>query len=423
MTDTKITAEQAKDSAIRLINSHFNQRPEARTRIPATPQDDDLLIMAYISQSEREIAELLGHAEKYRQAIAQGLLALQELARERDAAVERAEKAEALLLTVRYACAARVSEDTPWGSGYRSALSEISFRIETAPAVKHHEELRKENSALRIRAANADEALSRAEAAAAEMRRLIQSTICYECEGAGYPSTDAEGREVPCTVCGDGVEIGSGIVPLDRGDVESVLQRTAGTGWHSPEEWAKLTAERDDLAQWHGGHLPTCGGMDEIDHRCGCGYLQGGAYRELCTELHEANAKLAEVQALLKLDSHLDPVPRLRAVIASRDEERLRWEAMREHHQREIKEIEAALTEAWDGDEMHYRCTQGLNQLHAALRVEVADNSEAEEQKPDPHDREIFCERCRQVTLCRSIPSTYDGTYWRCLRCAQVVEP
>lgn len=52
-----------------------------------------------------------------------------------------------------------------------------------------------------------------------------------------------------------------------------------------------LAVEREENArlwQYHGGHMPECGGLDEVERRCACGYLQGEAYRELVDE----NARL-----------------------------------------------------------------------------------------------------------------------------------
>lgn len=43
--------------------------------------------------------------------------------------------------------------------------------------------------------------------------------------------------------------------------------------------------ERDKLAQFHGGHLPECAGMDMEQMRCGCGYFDGTAYRELVAQV------------------------------------------------------------------------------------------------------------------------------------------
>jgi hypothetical protein len=50
------------------------------------------------------------------------------------------------------------------------------------------------------------------------------------------------------------------------------------------DAYAALVAERDALAQYHGGHLPTCGGMDTANRTCGCGYLDGEAYRSVIDE-------------------------------------------------------------------------------------------------------------------------------------------
>lgn len=56
-------------------------------------------------------------------------------------------------------------------------------------------------------------------------------------------------------------------------------------------EVAALEAERDEAQaglaaafQYRTGHLPTCGGMDFEQMRCGCGYLDGTAYRDLVAE-------------------------------------------------------------------------------------------------------------------------------------------
>jgi hypothetical protein len=51
---------------------------------------------------------------------------------------------------------------------------------------------------------------------------------------------------------------------------------------------AKLTRER-------GGHAPDCAGMDLAANRCGCGYLDGTAYRDLVARLAAAEARVAEL--------------------------------------------------------------------------------------------------------------------------------
>jgi len=50
-------------------------------------------------------------------------------------------------------------------------------------------------------------------------------------------------------------------------------------------------AERDRLAQYHGGHMPDCGGMNTAENTCGCGYLDGTAYRDLVAALEAAKAE------------------------------------------------------------------------------------------------------------------------------------
>ncbi len=50
---TLITHEQAKESALRLLNSaRANDGPRARFTIPVREDDDDILLLAYIAQQE-----------------------------------------------------------------------------------------------------------------------------------------------------------------------------------------------------------------------------------------------------------------------------------------------------------------------------------------------------------------------------------
>lgn len=52
-----ISHEEALISAHRLINSHFHNKDRARIQIPASPWDDDLMIVDYIEeQSESHLA-------------------------------------------------------------------------------------------------------------------------------------------------------------------------------------------------------------------------------------------------------------------------------------------------------------------------------------------------------------------------------
>lgn len=67
--------------------------------------------------------------------------------------------------------------------------------------------------------------------------------------------------------------------------------------------------ERDKLAQFHGGHLPECAGMDMEQMRCGCGYLDGTAYRELVAQvqtLTEERDMAREMVTLHHVECH-DP--------------------------------------------------------------------------------------------------------------------
>lgn len=57
MRGIPVTHAQAKESARRLINSHFNNPDSARVQIPASIHDDDLIITDYvIEQTERQEA-------------------------------------------------------------------------------------------------------------------------------------------------------------------------------------------------------------------------------------------------------------------------------------------------------------------------------------------------------------------------------
>jgi hypothetical protein len=53
LTSRRISHDEARESAQRLINSHFGSEPVARATIPANPDgDDDLILLAYIKQQE-----------------------------------------------------------------------------------------------------------------------------------------------------------------------------------------------------------------------------------------------------------------------------------------------------------------------------------------------------------------------------------
>ena len=54
LTKRTISHDEARESAQRLINSHFGTEPQAIVSIPANPDgDDDLILMAYIAQQRQ----------------------------------------------------------------------------------------------------------------------------------------------------------------------------------------------------------------------------------------------------------------------------------------------------------------------------------------------------------------------------------
>jgi hypothetical protein len=61
---------------------------------------------------------------------------------------------------------------------------------------------------------------------------------------------------------------------------------------------AEARRERDEAIQYRTGHLPACGGRDELARQCECGYLQGEAYRELYASLAARTAELEVAKRL-----------------------------------------------------------------------------------------------------------------------------
>lgn len=57
---------------------------------------------------------------------------------------------------------------------------------------------------------------------------------------------------------------------------------------------AEVERERNEAVQYRTGHLPTCGGMDEIAGRCACGYLQGDWFRQMLTRAEGAESALVQ---------------------------------------------------------------------------------------------------------------------------------
>lgn len=68
MFDRVVTHERAMEAAHRLVNSHFRQEPHARASIPASADDDDIVITDYITQQtaaalEAKVTALRARAE------------------------------------------------------------------------------------------------------------------------------------------------------------------------------------------------------------------------------------------------------------------------------------------------------------------------------------------------------------------------
>lgn len=63
------------------------------------------------------------------------------------------------------------------------------------------------------------------------------------------------------------------------------------------QDYAKLTAELAQERQHRNGHLPDCAGMDFENMRCGCGYLDGTAYRELTAERDALTERVKALEA------------------------------------------------------------------------------------------------------------------------------
>jgi len=63
------TAEQAKDSALRFINSYFGISKSVKVCIPAQSTDDDIILLDYINQSAKMISGLELAVDKFRDSV------------------------------------------------------------------------------------------------------------------------------------------------------------------------------------------------------------------------------------------------------------------------------------------------------------------------------------------------------------------
>lgn len=70
MRGRPVSHEEARESAQRLINSHFKNPDSARCQIPANPADDDLIVMDYIRErSAKDELDKLGHGIAFDAAV------------------------------------------------------------------------------------------------------------------------------------------------------------------------------------------------------------------------------------------------------------------------------------------------------------------------------------------------------------------
>lgn len=79
MRGRPVAHEEAKQSAHRLINSHFGNPDKARMQIPANPADDDLIVCDYIYEQSASSVPPLGAASEailYRPELHKELIAL-----------------------------------------------------------------------------------------------------------------------------------------------------------------------------------------------------------------------------------------------------------------------------------------------------------------------------------------------------------
>ena len=109
------------------------------------------------------------------------------------------------------------------------------------------------------------------------------------------------------------------------------------------EEAAKALAEE---RQYRDGHLPSCNGMDFEQGRCGCGYLDGTAYREL----YESRAALANENAKLKAALAGEWRPIATAPRTGEHERVLIWDG---------QSVRAAYTPDPDDDDGRWLCEDG----------------------------------------------------------------
>lgn len=91
-----------------------------------------------------------------------------------------------------------------------------------------------------------------------------------------------------------------------------------------------ITSERDHLWQHRNGHMPDCAGCDPASNTCGCGYLQGEAYRELRADRDRLVGEvrcgqLAVISLTKALGDEQDKTARLTSELAAARADAERW--------------------------------------------------------------------------------------------------
>lgn len=133
---------------------------------------------------------------------------------------------------------------------------------------------------------------------------VLEQSGCPRCgdDVVAEPAMDGDGfidgNPARCQSCGLSGQVtvddnGAHFSEDDRQwEIDAVSKRADKAERERDEARAALAVER----QHRDGHLPSCAGIDREEGRCGCGYLDGTAYRDMTARMEQATALLREVQ-------------------------------------------------------------------------------------------------------------------------------